>query len=82
MCMLILYLGFMGNSFFHCLVGCFSMIAWTPAVLSVLYEYVLYFHICTSSTQMSMFYMERRFRNTLIIIIISGSSSISISIIH
>ena len=37
------YLGFMGNFFFHCLVGCFSMIVWTPAVSSVLYACVLYF---------------------------------------
>ena len=27
-------IGFMGN-FFNCLVGCFSMIVWTPAILSV-----------------------------------------------
>ena len=35
--------GFYGYSFFLRLVGCFSMIIWTPAVLSVLYAYVLYF---------------------------------------
>ena len=29
--------------FLNCLVGCFSMIVWTPAVLSVLYTCVLYF---------------------------------------
>ena len=34
---------------FLCLVGCFSMIIWTPAVLSVLYACVLYFCICTCS---------------------------------
>ena len=55
--------------FFYCLVGCFSMIAWTPAVLSVLYACVLYFCICTCSAQLSTFHMERRSRNTLIIII-------------
>ena len=27
---------------FSCLVGCFSMIAWTPAVLSVLYACALF----------------------------------------
>ena len=61
--------GFYGYSFL-CLVGCFSMIIWTHTVLSVLYACVLYFCICTCSTQLSMFHMERRSRNTLIIIII------------
>ena len=61
--------GFLGGIFL-CLVGCFSMIIWTPIVLSVLHACVLYFCICTSSTQLSMFHMERRSRNTLIIIII------------
>ena len=51
--------------FFLCLVGCL-----TPTVLSVLYACVLYFCICTCSTQLSMFHMERRSRNMLIIIII------------
>ena len=60
---------FYGYSFL-CLTGYFSMIIWTPAVLSVLYAYVLYFCICTCSAQLSMFHMERRSRNTLIIIII------------
>ena len=46
------------------------MIIWTPTVLSVLYACVLYFCICTRSAQLSMFHMERRSRNTLIIIII------------
>ena len=32
---------------------------------------VLYFCICTCSAQLSMFHMERRSRNTLIIIIIN-----------
>ena len=46
------------------------MISWTPTVLSVLYACVLYFCICTCSAQLNMFHMERRSRNTLIIIII------------
>ena len=45
------------------------MIIWTPTVLNVLYVCVLYFCICTCSAQLSMFHMERRSRNTLIIII-------------
>ena len=61
--------GFYGYSFL-CLVGCFSMITWTPTVLSVLYAGVSYFCICTCSAQFSMCHMERRSRNTLIIIII------------
>ena len=32
MCILIWYLGFMLGFFFNSLVGCFSMIVWTPAV--------------------------------------------------
>ena len=35
------------------LVGCFSMIIWTPAVLSVLYACVLYLHLFI------MFHMEK-----------------------
>ena len=46
------------------------MIISTPTVLSVLYACVLYFCIFTCSAQLSMFHMERRSRNTLIIIII------------
>ena len=69
LCTLIRYMGFRGILFL-CLVGCFSMITWTPAVLSVLYACVLYFCICTCSAQLSMFHMERRSKNTLIIIII------------
>ena len=61
--------GFYGYSFL-CLVGYFSMIIWTPAVLSVLYACVLYFCTCTCSAQLSMFHMERRSRNSLIIITI------------
>ena len=61
--------GFYGYSFL-CLVGCFSMIIWTPAALSVLYACVLYFCICTCSAQLIMFHMERRSKNRLIIIII------------
>ena len=59
--------GFSGYAFL-CLVGCFSMIIWTPTVLSVLYACVLHFCICTCSAQLSMFHMERRSRNMLIII--------------
>ena len=70
MCTLIQYLGFMGTFFFYCLVGCLSMIAWTPAVLGVLYACVLYFCICTCSAQLGMFHMERCSRNRLIIIMI------------
>ena len=46
------------------------MIVRTPAVLGVLHACVLYFCICTWSAQLSMFYMERRSRNTLIIVVI------------
>ena len=63
--MLIRYLGFYEHSFLW-LVGCFSMMIWTPAVLSFLYARVLYFCICTCSGQLSLFQMERRSRNTLI----------------
>ena len=66
LCTLIQYMDFMGV--FLCLVGCFSMITWTPTVLSVLYACVSYFCICICSAQLSMFHMERRSRNTLIII--------------
>ena len=52
-------MGFSGYSFL-CLDGCFSMIVWTPTVLSVLYACVLYFCMCTCSAQLSMFHMERR----------------------
>ena len=71
MCTLTRYLGFMGV-FLNCLVGCLSMIVWTPAVLGVLYACVLYFCICTCSAQLSMFHMERHSRNTLMIIIITS----------
>ena len=43
---------------------------WAPASLGVLYACVLYICIFTCSAQLSMFDMERRFRNRLIIIII------------
>ena len=62
--------GFYVFGFFFCLVGCLRMIVWTPAVLGVLYACVLYFCICPCSAQLSMFHVERRSRNTLIIIII------------
>ena len=61
---------FMGIFCVNCLVGCFSMIVWAPALSSALYGCVLYFCICTWSAQLSMFHMERRSRNTLIVIII------------
>ena len=67
--MLIRCLGFMGTLFL-CLVGCFSTIILTPAVLSVLHTCVFYFCICTCSAQLSMFHMERRSKNTLIFITI------------
>ena len=70
--------GFYGYSF-SCLVGCFSMIIWTPTVLSVLYACALYFCICTCSAQLSMLHMERRSRNTLIIIIITHGITLSTS---
>ena len=47
------------------------MIVWAPAVFSVLYACVLYVCICTCSAQLGVFHMERRSRNTLIIIIIT-----------
>ena len=40
------------------------------AVLGVLYACVLYFCVYTCSAQLSMFHMERRYRNTIITIII------------
>ena len=49
--------GFHGY-FFNCLVSCLSMIVWTLTVLGVLYACVLYFCICTCSSQLSMFHME------------------------
>ena len=66
--------GFYGYFFFFLnthlpLVGCLSMIVWTQAVFGVSYACVLYFCICTSSEQLSMFHMERPSRNMLIIII-------------
>ena len=45
------------------------MMVWTHAVLGVLYVGVLYFCICTCSAQLSLFHMERRSRNTIIIIL-------------
>ena len=71
--------GFYGYSFL-CLVGCFSKIVWTPAVLSVLYTCVLYICICTCSAQLSMFFMERHFRNTLIILNVDAVSTVSMCI--
>ena len=45
------------------------MIVWAPAVLDALYACVWYFRICTCSAQLSMFHMERRSKNTLIVVI-------------
>ena len=56
--------------FFYCSLGCLSMIAWTHAVLGVLYACVLYFCICICSAQLSMFHMERHSRNTPITTVI------------
>ena len=71
---------FYGRSFL-CVIGCFSMIVWTRTVfkcLIKLYACVFYFCICTCSAQLSMFHVEKRSRNMLIIIIINIiSSSIS-----
>ena len=53
-----------------CLVGCFSMILWY-LLFWVSYMHVSYFCICNCSAQLSMFHMERRSRNMLIIIIIT-----------
>ena len=55
------------------------MIVWTPTVLGclicmrffVLVFFFFFFRTCTCSAQLIMFYMEKRTRNTLIIIIIS-----------
>ena len=73
MCTLIQYLRFMGTYFYthlYCFVECLSMIVWTHAVWDVLYACVLYLYICTSSAQLSMFHMERRSRNSLIITVV------------
>ena len=70
---------FCGCSFF-CLTGCFSMIVWTPAVFGCLICMFFYFCICTCSAQLSMFHMEKRSKNTLIIIISSIYLSISPSV--
>ena len=59
MCTLIVYLGFMGNFFFNCLVGYFNMIVLTPAVSSVLYVCVfwvvffLYLHLFSAIEHVS-----------------------------
>ena len=49
---LIRYMGFYEHSFL-CLVGCFSMIIWTPTVLSVLYACVLYLHLFSAIEHVS-----------------------------
>ena len=82
------------HGFFYCIVGCLSMIVWTPCFgcLICMSFIFLYFegsrpeyHVwdtpfwsgnlkfCTCPTQLSMFHMERRSRNTIIIIITMSS---------
>ena len=36
-----------------CVIGCFSMIIWTPTVLSVLYAWVLYLHLFSATEHVS-----------------------------
>ena len=67
MCTLIRYLVLWVLFFLNCLVGRLSMIIRTPAILSVLYAYVLYLHLFSATKHV---HMERRCRNMLIIIII------------
>ena len=43
------FFSFFFNTHLYCLVGCLSMVAWTHAVLGVLYGCVLYFGVCTCS---------------------------------
>ena len=55
LCTLMQYIGFMGVHFL-CLIGCFSMIVWTPTVLSVLYAcifYFLYLHLFSATEHVS-----------------------------
>ena len=63
--------GFYGYSFL-CLVGCFSMIMWTPAVLSVLYACVLYFclHLFSAIEHVSHGKALKKYVIIIIIIII------------
>ena len=68
--------------FFLCLVGCFSLIIWTSAVLSVLYACVLFFCIFTCLVQLSMFHVERCSRNILIMIIIIIFAFAKLLLIH
>ena len=63
--------GLNGYSFL-CLAGCFSMIIWTPAVLSVLYACVSYFCICTYSVQLSMFHMESALQVHSLLLLLSS----------
>ena len=49
---MIRYIVFMGFLFL-CLVGCFSMIIWTPAVLSFLYACALYLHLFNATEHVS-----------------------------
>ena len=65
------YIDLFGVCFTHSsLLSWMLEIVWTHAALGVLYACVLYFGICTYSAQLSMFHMERRSRNTIIIVII------------
>ena len=57
------------------------MTVWTLDVLFVLYARVLYFLNYTCSAKLSMFHMERRTRNTNIIIIRSLSLKLLLFII-
>ena len=63
------FISFIATSL-YCFVGCLSIIVWTNAVFGVLQACVLHFCICTCSAQLSLLHMERRSRNTIIIIII------------
>ena len=56
--------------FFYCIVGCtsISMPVWTPVLSVLLLSYMHVFCICPCSAQLSMFHMERRSGNMLIII--------------
>ena len=44
--------GFYGYSFLY-LVGCFSMIIWTPGALSVIYACILYLHLFSATEHVS-----------------------------
>ena len=48
-----------------CLVGCWGMVVWNH-VLGVFYACVIYFCICTSSAQLSIFHVENHCRYAII----------------